>query len=791
MILVSQICILNSEHKRLEAYMKAIKYFYAFALTVMIIIYLLIPIKRDNIEEFSEKENMQRLSKTEAVTKNRGPSEPPAMEDDSPKEYFQRVINNYNEGGKLIEKNDFQLAAFKHMQAEEIYKKTSLYNLNLNGRKASDIYKETRENLLIEIKNKKEELFTAYKNLEFNYSAMNSLKSIRNDLFKEVTDTFYNKRRDFQQIRLSNAPDVLLLKFSKHEKYYGCHVYEYFKDNLFKNIPVKVGVGPAETTKERELAWKVVEVQITELQKNYNQIVQNYRGKQTSYSTSGYKLPAGVKVRFLPISGKVPTNWEKALNFSVSLDTPDSIKLETGNTNQMARLTLQFREELTEKLMKELVKIPPLRVLPKVDLNGDVLEHGKLNKELLNALRFNNPEKFKITLDKIKRSDSVAIRGELSCFIAENLIGSEASWLANEMYRQNDNIRFKVFDLISQLKSFGNYEVGLALAASVDDTGKISRFLVDLKKFNEKTENRLYKLIIENKAVKPENRKKLASILLHSMESSRNRIVNIEQFKSLAEDKDTDIAVRYLEACVKLNPDLHKLYFGKVYEKADEKQRSNLIRGLKFNPPFNEGSFKVLKYLVAKEESADLLKLIVYKATSIAKSPEGWQLLKELSKDKKINSNQDRLYRLEKAMVYSSAEALKDKAIPYLKSIISKGAHLSYALNELEDVQGKDFFKSLSEIIPKMSQKNQIKLLSYIASYATRKSTNYASPSFFSFVETAAKNKQPEICQLGFSLMGTSTKREWKDYNLELKRALEKESDDGVKKSLNSIISGL
>ena len=762
--------------------MTAFKYFYVFALTVLIIIYCLIP---------SEKEGVNGTEEANTVTESGVPVNPPPESVDSKKDYFLNVLGIYEEANELIDKREFQLASMKHQQAEEIYRKASFYDLTLDGRKAADIYKEVRENFLLNAKSRKDDLFEAYKNLDLNNDAISRMSSIRYDLFKEVSDEFYQKRSGFHRERQAKAPKVLMLKFSGYEKYFNCELYEYLKRNWPENSPVQLAMGPAETTQERELVWKHMEIQLTVLEKDYNQIVQNYGGRQTSYTTSGYKLPIAVRIRFLPISSKAPTNWEEVMNFSVKADSPNRIKLDNNDTNQMARLTLMLQKELSEKLKKELEKLPKLEIYPGVDLTGNVFTGDKIDKDLLNALRLKNSAKFKETLGVIKEKGTDSQRAELCFFIAENQIAEEAEWLADEMYNQSDIVINKTFELMRSLESFGNYEVALAMAASVEDHKMINRFLVHMKKYNDETEQRLFKLITENKKVKSENRKWLVSILLNSLMYSRDRVIDIKQYAILAEDKNIDIAVQFLKACMKLDQELHSKVFDKVYAAADEKQRRTLILDLKFEAPYKAESLEMLKRLVKNETSGDLLKRIIYKLTSIAKTPEGWEFLNELTSYENIKSNKDHIYSLEKALVYSSADALGEKAIPFLEKMISEEKHLGYAASELLDIQGNNGFQTLVDKLPKLSFKSQIYIYSYMDRAATRNNSNYGAPSFYSFISWAQNNEKPDIRKYAYTLMGTCTKRKWKDYTLDLKKSLEKETDDRAKNTINSVISGL
>lgn len=762
--------------------MTAFKYLYVFALTVLIIIYCLIP---------SDKEGVNGTEEKNTVTESGVPVNPPPESVDSKKDYFLNVLGVYEEANELINKREFQLASMKHQQAEEIYRKASLYDLTVDGRKASDIYKEVRENFLLNAKSRKDDLFEAYKNLEINNDAISKMSSIRYDLFKEVSDEFYKNRSEMHKNRQSKASKVLMLKFTGYDKFFICELFEYLKNTWPKNSPVQLALGPAETTQERELVWKQMEVQLTVFEKEYNQIIQNYGGKQTSYNTSGYKLPIAIRFRFLPISSKAPTNWDKVMNFGVKADSPDRIKLDNNDSNQMARLTLILKKELSEKLKKELAKLPKLEIYPGVDLSGNVLDGDKLNKDLLNALRLKNAARFKEALENIKKNGTDSQKAELCFFIAENQIAEEASWLADEMYNQTDIVINKTFELMRSLESFGDYEVALAMAASVDDDKMVNRFLVHMRKYNDETEQRLFKLISENERVKPENRKRLATILLNSLMYSRDRVIDIKKYSSLAEDRDTDIAVQYLKACMKLDQELHSRLFDKVYSGADEKQKRTLILDLKFETPYKAESLDMLKRLIKNETSGDLLKRIIYKISSIAKSPEGWEFVNELTSYENIKSNKDHLYSLEKALVYSSADALGEKAVVYLDKMISEEKHLGYAISEILDAQGNTGFQTIVEKLPKLSFKSQIYIYAYLDRSAMRKSSNYGSPSFYSFISWAQNHEKPDIRKYSYTLMGTATKKKWKDYTVDLQKALEKEVDDRVKSTIKTVISGL
>lgn len=289
--------------------------------------------------------------------------------------------------------------------------------------------------------------------------------------FKEPEQRFKQDERRIAEARARAATRWLRVEFQQTEEAYEATVKEALRARWSDRHGLKMAFGYAMGDAERLATWKTLTVEISQEDARYRDRSQgaNFMG--------GPSVPAAVTLRFkLAGAESVPTSWDKLAPIAVTVEVPESLRVEyershgdgSGKLQAKAdRLAAEKKKELAAALRQQLERVPAFAVFPGVNpATLSLLKGDRLDLQAATALAYLEPERLKAEAVRLTESIKPQVREDLLSLAIATELEPLAPWVAKNLPLAGRQARSDFARDLARKPWYGGYEPILALIAA-------------------------------------------------------------------------------------------------------------------------------------------------------------------------------------------------------------------------------------------------------------------------------------------------------------------------------------
>ncbi|MCK5706545.1 MAG: hypothetical protein KAI43_02740 [Candidatus Aureabacteria bacterium] len=689
---------------------------------------------------------------------------------------FLASYNTYSEALMIVESLD------KNSYYLKIDDNTSIY----------DFLKERRLSYLKKIDSFKEAFVEALSDLRISKKIFDEITKIDYAKSKELRGLFKKKRKEIIKKRKRILGDYLLINIIDKTNVYSGQI----ELALFKKIPEdylkKTAVGDVMSRNENKLVWKKLTVTIYEKTLDFNQLTTIKNGKRSGWRVSNYELPTGVELDFkMESSDGTPTSWDRIETVRIKIDAPKEVMLDSDNPWVFSEKKEEQRLKIKKELYDALQKMKELTTYPDYTPEAPLFDEGKLNIKTLDALRYNDIERFEKEVSSLNSSNDADVQYELCSYIIKYKIKEHSKTAKECMFRIPDDKKKRILIDLRKNPSFGDYKVTIALAASSRKKGILYPSLVHVPFDDVEVRKEVLEYINLPSVATEEARGYLVSRFFNSFQ--RGEKPDLNKYSDLIMDSNKLVRNNYLRACKKLDPAYGNKLFVDYFHKIPREGLRRFLLDLKLVKSEYLGDVAAILEEIAMdpEEDKKIKRIALAKLKTEGKTKEIWDVLRRIHTSPEYQKDSS----LERALVYSISDAYPEKAYVFLKDYIDRGKYLSDAIDGILKIENKkkDAIILLNDVYKNNNSDLNLEktLLKKLSSNLYSGTWDFKQPELIMIMEKALQSEQEKVKGYAYNLMYLIAKNGSEKYLEELKRYSNNEQNERLRRKINNYLKKL